>query len=292
MKRFVAVLMALTLVFTLAACSEDGHITLTGGKGNSKSPTGSTAPESVTPADFDFGELSAEVNALIVQLQTQAPATDKKPGFQLEAPKEGELIAVFDTSMGSIKARLFPEVAPVSVANFLALIGKKYYDGIIFHRVSKDFVVQGGDPTATGMGGEKGVKRSFEGTPNLQTFPLRGALSYAHSGKPAEATSQFFIIQRIKPADNVLTSVNMLETDGRYPKGITQLYREHGGTPELDGTFNSQNTFITFGQVFEGMDAVDKMNNVAVTPGTIGPNDGKPVQDITINSVRVAKYTK
>ncbi len=72
---------------------------------------------------------------------------------QLEAPKKGEEIAVFKTSMGDIKVRLFPDAAPKAVENFKTHTKNGYYNGLIFHRVINDFMIQGGDPEGTGMGG-------------------------------------------------------------------------------------------------------------------------------------------
>ena len=82
--------------------------------------------------------------------------------MQLEKPEEGEEIAVLETNMGTIKIRLFPEEAPKTVQNFKELIQKGYYNGITFHRVIEGFMIQGGDPTATGTGGESAFGEDFE----------------------------------------------------------------------------------------------------------------------------------
>ena len=73
--------------------------------------------------------------------------------FQLEPLKKGDAVAVLKTNMGDIKFKLFPKQAPKTVENFTTHIKDGYYNGIIFHRVIKDFMIQGGDPTGTGMGG-------------------------------------------------------------------------------------------------------------------------------------------
>ena len=143
---------------------------------------------------------------------------------QTAMPEAGEQIVVMETSMGTVKLRLFPEYAPKTVENFVGLIDKGYYDGIIFHRVIPDFMIQGGDPEGTGRGGESlwGGKFEDEFNPNLKN--LRGALSMANSG-PNTNGSQFFIVQK------------------------------EGGTPWLDGRHS------VFGQVIEGMDVVDAIAN-------------------------------
>ena len=144
---------------------------------------------------------------------------------QTAMPKKGEQIVVMETSKGTIKLRLFPEVAPKTVENFVGLIEKGYYDGIIFHRVIPDFMIQGGDPTGTGTGGESIWGKNFEDEFSNKAHNIRGALSMANAG-PGTNGSQFFIVQA------------------------------EGGTPWLDGHHT------VFGQVFEGMDTVDEIVSV------------------------------
>jgi len=157
--------------------------------------------------------------------------TDKQntimPSFdQTAMPEKGEQIIVMETSMGTVKIRLFPELAPKTVENFLGLADKGYYDGIIFHRVIPDFMIQGGDPTGTGSGGESLWGGKFEDEFNANLKNIRGALSMANSGANTNG-SQFFIVQK------------------------------EGGTSWLDGKHS------VFGQVFEGMDVVDEIANVS-----------------------------
>ena len=124
---------------------------------------------------------------------------------------------------GIIRAELYPEIAPVSVNNFISLVSKGFYDGLIFHRVIKGFMIQGGDPQGTGMGGPgyciKGefAQNGFEN--NLKHTP--GVLSMARANDPDSAGSQFFIM--------------------------------HFEAPYLDGSY------AAFGQVIDGMDVVDKI---------------------------------
>ena len=75
-------------------------------------------------------------------------------GFQMQLPAEGDTIAIMHTSMGDIYLRLFPEAAPKAVENFITLASQKYYDGLTFHRVIEDFMIQGGDPEGNGTGGK------------------------------------------------------------------------------------------------------------------------------------------
>src|SRR5690625_1176466 len=95
---------------------------------------------------------------------------------------ENEALVVMNTNQGAIKIKLFPELAPKTVENFLTHAENGYYNGIIFHRVIEDFMIQGGDPTGTGMGGESIWGEQFEDEFTPLLFNIRGALSMANSG--------------------------------------------------------------------------------------------------------------
>ena len=108
----------------------------------------------------------------------------------IEATQGDELTAVITTTKGDIRVTLFPEEAPLTVANFVNLVQRGYYDGLTFHRVIADFMIQGGDPTASGSGGP-GYKFTDEFSPKLR-HSSAGILSMANSG-PGTNGSQFFI---------------------------------------------------------------------------------------------------
>lgn len=190
---------------------------------------------------------------------------------QLEMPSKGEKIAVMKTNMGDIKIRLFPEIAPKAVENFISHSQNGYYDGLIFHRVIKDFMIQGGDPTGTGRGGESIYGRSFEDEFDLSARNYRGALSMANAG-PNTNGSQFFIVQA-KNVDEGLISQMVELADRGFPQEVTENYKKVGGTPWLDFKHT------VFGQVFEGIDVVDAIAGVKV-----GPQD-KPVDDVIIEKI-------
>ena len=151
---------------------------------------------------------------------------------QTQAPASGEEVAVIKTSKGDIFVRLFPEHAPKAVENFKTHAKNGYYDGLIFHRVINDFMIQGGDPTGSGMGGESIWGKSFEDefTPKLHN--LRGALSMANAG-PNTNGSQFFIVQAKQVSDDML---DQLETapEELFPTECVREYEALGGTPWLD----------------------------------------------------------
>lgn len=190
---------------------------------------------------------------------------------QLEKPAKGEKIAVIQTNMGDIKIRLFPEVAPKAVENFISHAENGYYDGLIFHRVINDFMIQGGDPTGTGRGGESIYGHSFEDEFDLSARNYRGALSMANAG-PNTNGSQFFIVQAKSVDDGLISQMEELADRG-FPEEVTENYKKIGGTPWLDFKHT------VFGQVFEGMDVVDNIAQVKV-----GPQD-KPVNDVIIEKI-------
>ena len=128
--------------------------------------------------------------------------------------------------MGKIELELFPETAPITVKNFLKLVDEKFYDGIIFHRVIKGFMIQGGDPKGIGVGGSKDqIKGEFlsNGVKNLLKHS-RGVISMARTMVPDSASSQFFIM--------------------------------HKDSPHLDGQY------AAFGVVKNGIEVVDAIANV------------------------------
>lgn len=182
----------------------------------------------------------------------------------------GEVLVEMNTTLGTIKIKLFPEQAPKTVENFLGHAKSGYYNGIIFHRVIQDFMVQGGDPTGTGMGGESIWGNSFEDEFSDQLFNLRGALSMANAG-PNTNGSQFFIVQmKHLPSD----MLRQLQGAG-FPEEIIEAYAQKGGTPWLD------HKHTVFGHVVEGMDIVDKIADVEKD------FRDKPVEDVKIESITV-----
>ncbi|OIK10267.1 peptidylprolyl isomerase [Bacillus sp. MUM 116] len=185
---------------------------------------------------------------------------------------ENERLVEIETSMGNIKIKLFPEYAPKAVENFVKHSEKGYYDGLIFHRVIKNFMIQGGDPNGNGTGGESIYGAPFEDEFSNNLFNLRGALSMANSG-PNTNGSQFFIVQNPEVDPSMK---DQMEKVG-YPKEIIAAYDKNGGTPWLD------HRHTVFGQVIEGMDIVDKIANTPVDA------KDKPKEDVVIKKINVLK---
>ena len=194
--------------------------------------------------------------------------------IQLSAPQKGDTLAVMHTNMGDIKIKLFPEKAPKTVENFVTHSKNGYYNGLKFHRVINDFMIQGGDPRGNGTGGESIWGGSFSDEFDHELHNLRGALSMANSG-PDTNGSQFFIVQAREVPANMLEQMRDLEDNG-FPADITAAYEALGGTPWLDFRHT------VFGQVTEGMDVVDAIAAVETV------ND-VPRGDVIIESIEVTE---
>lgn len=194
--------------------------------------------------------------------------------IQLSAPQKGDTLAVMHTNMGDIKIKLFPEKAPKTVENFVTHSKNGYYNGLKFHRVINDFMIQGGDPRGNGTGGESIWGGSFSDEFDPELHNLRGALSMANSGLDTNG-SQFFIVQAREVPSNMLEQMRDLEDNG-FPADITAAYEALGGTPWLDFRHT------VFGQVTEGMDVVDAIAAVETV------ND-VPRSDVIIESIEVTE---
>ncbi|MDT2806930.1 peptidylprolyl isomerase [Vagococcus lutrae] len=188
---------------------------------------------------------------------------------QLDLQNQQGPKATIKTNRGDIQLVLFPEHAPKTVENFIELSKKGYYDGVIFHRVIPEFVIQGGDPTGTGMGGESIYGEAFEDEFSDKLFNLKGALSMANAG-PNTNGSQFFIVQSNQMPDNMIGQMQ----DAGFPEEIVEAYRK-GGTPWLDFRHT------VFGHVLDGMSVVEEIANVQR-----GPQD-KPVHDVVIDTIEI-----
>ena len=188
-------------------------------------------------------------------------------------PKAGDTIVTMHTNFGDVKFLMFPEVAPKTVENFTTHAKESYYDGLIFHRVIDGFMIQGGDPTGTGRGGESIWGEAFEDEFSPEAHNFRGALSMANAG-PDTNGSQFFIVQA-GPVDERMFPMLARQYGVKLDEETKAKYAELGGTPWLD------NHHTVFGQVIEGMDVFD---TIASQP--VGYQD-KPVKDIVIEKMTV-----
>lgn len=192
---------------------------------------------------------------------------------QLEI-KDG-IKATIKTNRGDMEFVLFPEVAPKAVENFVTHSKNGYYDGLIFHRVIQDFMIQGGDPTGTGMGGESVFGKSFEDEFSLDARNYYVALSMANAG-PDTNGSQFFIVQAKSVPENLLSQMEGLKDNG-FPQEVIDNYKCVGGTPWLD--FHH----TVFGQLLSGEDVLENIAAVQCGAGD------KPVYDVVIETIEIAE---
>ncbi len=179
---------------------------------------------------------------------TIAPTTSTSDSaFEYTGKKTGIEIKIKD--YGTIEADLYDELAPITVENFKKLVGEKFYDGLTFHRIIKDFMIQGGDPKGDGTGGsDENIKGEFasNGVENNLKH-TRGVLSMARSSAPDSASSQFFIM--------------------------------HKDSPHLDGQY------AAFGKVTKGIEVVDKIAEsvpVTDTNGTVLKSNQPVIESIRL----------
>lgn len=229
--------------------------------------------------------------------------TDLKDIEQFAEPKKGETIAeLVVKDYGSIYVKFFEDVAPKAVENFVTKAKEGYYEGVIFHRVIEDFMIQGGDPTGTGTSGESIWKKDFEDEFSDNIHPYRGSLCMANAGENTNG-SQFFIVQAKPMKEDEIKSIaesykdyfnyevgddvvenyrNILTYLYEYEQDITndviENYVKIGGTPWL---FKKH---TVFGQMISGYDVLD-----AIVKTETDEYD-KPVKDVVIEKINIYEY--
>ena len=193
------------------------------------------------------------------------------------APEKGDtIIELTFKDYGTVKFRLFPEYAELGVENFVGLANDGFYDGLTFHRIMKEFMIQGGDPLGNGMGGKSLWGSSFDGGTDSHLIHLPGAVAYANSGSTASNSSQFYIVTGMEIPDDLF---DYYEQRGiMHSDNAKEMYFQYGGVPFLDGNYT------VFGQVFDGLDVIYQIQCVATNA------DDKPFDDVIIESVRVSEY--
>ena len=304
MNKFVKTALALSVLvagLAFTACDEYVEAPVAPSNETSSNITTTTPETTVTtqpnlefeyPFPFDAEDWTRPAITGSVNLEYNPGALHR----QIGEPLPGEGYAVMRTSHGDVYLRLFPQYAPLAVENFVTHARNGYFDGLIFHRVIEDFMIQGGDPQGTGMGGESIWSTPFgnEFTPNLQH--IRGALSMANSDNPQIGRtqtngSQFFVVQNSGLAPQSISQFQQildnhmdeyypgLEDMGVrfrdiFPEDFLRHYIENGGTPHLDFAHT------VFGQVFRGMDVVDA---IAVVPH----EQTRPIDDVVIETIDI-----
>ena len=285
MKRIISMLLITALLLTLAAC---------GG----------------SAADTKAAHVLDNQDPLVPMDQLSPVKNSQKLGYQLEEPAKGEEIAAMTMKTGEvIKIRFFPDEAPKAVYNFKLHAIQGYYDGLTFHRVMENFMIQGGSPDGTGTDGVSVWDQDFEDEFASNLVNIDGSLSMANRG-PTTNGSQFFINCTNTPVQSSLwsqyeqafeefqevykenkeyidsnPSLKTLDMD-KVNDDYKKLYEAQGGNVHLDGAYSTNGTGHTvFGQVFEGMDSV-----YALSQAETDPNNDKPLEDMVIEKVEIVVY--
>lgn len=212
LKKISLCLLSIFVIFTLSSCGEE----VQDSKSSNNTPASSKPAASPAVQEDEVDEFDGNVEIIITM-------------------QDGK----------TMELELYPEVAPITVTNFVRLINEGFYDGLTFHRIISGFMIQGGDPQGTGTGGsDKNIKGEFKSNGVENTLShVRGVISMARSGNPDSASSQFFIV--------------------------------HADSPHLDGDYAS------FGKMTAGFETLDEL---AETPTTNGqtPAEKPVIQSIKI----------
>lgn len=259
LKRMLSVILcgALTVPM-LVSCGKDVSLTV-GDKGADSNNGGSESSGSEKPGSLSDGIAN------------------------FTAPKDGEQVIIMKVKdYGEIKIKLFPEYAEKGVENFVGLAQKGYYDNLTYHRVIKDFMIQGGDPMGTGMGGESLWGGKFDGGTDAHLIHAAGAVAYANSGNTSTNGSQFYIVTGQVYSDSDFA--DLAQRGYTFSDQAKEIYSTAGGTPWLDGGYT------VFGQVYDGLDVVYKISEVETYSIPEQGRSDIPSTDVVIESVKVGTY--
>lgn len=238
---------------------------------------GKSGSSSAVSVEKESASLSAPETTLIPMEDLVPKESGLALGDQLSMPEDGDEIAVITMEDGGvIKLRFFQEEAPKAVYSFKTHAKEGYYDGLIFHRIIPQFMIQGGDPQGLGIGGESVWGTAFEDEFSESLVNITGSVSMANSG-PNTNGSQFFINY----------APGMSFDWGKYgdtTPSYQALYEEQGGSPHLDGTYNNNVGHTVFAQVFEGLETVAAISETETGEGN------RPVEDVVIRSVEIVPY--
>ena len=217
-------------------------------------------------------ELTKKQQALFLDQITAAKKTD-----QLADAQKGETIVTMKVKgYGEMQFKFFMKKAPLAVKNFVTLASNGYFDGQIFHRVINDFMIQSGDPTGTGTGGESIWGEDFDNEVCEELLPLRGSLCMANSGADTNG-SQFFIVQA--KADTAKKGLE--EGNVELTKKQQALFLDQGGYPSLTGSYT------VFGQMINGYDVLDKISGCKTQDNGSG-EVSQPVKKVVIEKMTVS----
>lgn len=270
MRKTLSLIIMVVMLFALTGCGNENANTNTVSTTSSKN-TNTSQKENVE------NKMNEESSESELDKMDYKAAAEK----QMALPEEGETIAIFKIKdYGEVKVKFFNDIAPKAVENFVTHAKEGYYDGVTFHRVINEFMIQGGDPEGTGRGGESIWGKGFAEELAYELVPYRGSLCMASAGTGTSSLgSQFFITQ----ANYSEAMTTYLKQYG-YPEGLIEEYKKYGGYMSL------YLQYTVFGQVFEGMDIVDKIAQVETYSQEEGQAD-KPKTDVIIEKIEVTTYS-
>lgn len=204
---------------------------------------------------------------------------------QFTAPSDGDLIAIFDTSLGEVRAVLYPDAAPMAVENFVGLARTGYYNDTVIWRSEYGFAVQGGDATGTGTGASTIWSNNpypLEASADLRHYAGALCAAFASGGDVSGGNSQFYFVTALPGSVNK-SMQEELAANG-YTESQIAAYADAGGLPYLD------NTDTVFGQVYQGMEVVDAMACAPTGVNEDGSDTFRPQEDIVIRTVTITTY--
>lgn len=271
MKRILSLtILIIILLLCLTSC----------GKNQEKKETDNvvkTTSSTNTTNNVNKSENTSNTNTSSNNTTSELDSYDfaKAAETQFKTPAVGEQIAIMHVKdYGDILMKFFPDVAPKAVENFVTHAKNGYYNGLTFHRVINEFMIQGGDPLGNGTGGESIWGEGFGTELDYSLVPYRGSLCMAMSSLPNSIGSQFFITQ----AHYSKEMGDTLKAYG-YPTSLLEQYEKNGGYLSLFMQYT------VFGQVFQGMDVVDKIAGVKTD------SNDKPETDVVIESIEITEYS-
>lgn len=266
-KTTLALLAALSLSVGISGCgtSTENGTTTSGSDTTEENNTSSEAETTKENSNDTSNTEATDESSSSDEKKTASKGAD----YQTQAPGKGDTIVTISyKDYGDVKIKMFPEEAPLAVENFTTHAKNGYYDNLTMHRVINDFMIQGGDPSGDGTGGDSIWGKEFKNETVEYLNPIRGSLCMANAG-PDTNSSQFFIVQAKSIDESALEPLSDIQKE---------MYRTNNGCPWLTGGYT------VFGQVYEGIDVVDAI--AAVETDT---ND-KPAQDVVIDHISVETY--
>lgn len=300
-KTIAAILCTVLAAAAFTSCGKELSVDESGNKKSSGTEAATTSPAN-TNDDTTAAPTQKPTSGSVTNKEVDLSRfTDRSvPDIDTEnasvknftAPQVGDdiIIMKFQGYDGEVKIRLFPEYAELGVENFVGLANKGYYDGLTFHRVMSDFMIQGGDPQGNGTGGESLWGGKFDGGTSDKLTHAAGALAYANSGATPENSSptssdgsQFYIVTGATYDDDY---ISMLESKGyNYSDDVKKILAAAGGAPWLDGGYT------IFGQVYEGLDIIFTIQDVEVYQSNPFSSEvSTPVEPVVLEYVKVGKY--